>query len=72
MNPLGLTCAQLADQVVQRYGKGAFYAASLYRAFFSTADPGSAMMPTEGAGPRLREGWPNWCSNWPTESGWSP
>jgi 23S rRNA (adenine2503-C2)-methyltransferase len=54
MNLLGLTCAQLADQFLQRYGKGAFYAASLYRAFFSVADPDSAIMPTEGAGPALR------------------
>ena len=54
MNLLGLTCAQLADQFLQRYGKGALYAASLYRAFFSAADPNPAIMPVDGAGPRLR------------------
>ena len=38
MNLLGLTYAQLVDLFHQRYGKGPYHAAALYRAFFRTPD----------------------------------
>ena len=39
MNLLGLTYGQLAALFRQRYGKGPFHAAALYRAFFQAPEP---------------------------------
>ena len=38
MNLLNLTYAQLLAEMGRRYGRGAFHAAALYRAFFRNAD----------------------------------
>lgn len=35
MNPLNLTCGELIDIFNERYGKGQFHAAALYRSFYS-------------------------------------
>jgi 23S rRNA (adenine2503-C2)-methyltransferase len=53
MNLLGLTCAQLADQFRQRYGKGTFHASALYRAFFSKPDLELESTPLNAAAFRL-------------------
>lgn len=41
MNLLGLTYAQLETLFRQRYGKGPFHAAALYKAFFQPSEPNS-------------------------------
>ena len=44
MNILALTCAELTEAFKQRYGKGAYHAAALYRQVFrsGSTDPGGA------------------------------
>jgi len=37
MNLLGLTCDEVAEAFRRRYGRGAFHAAALYRAFYTAA-----------------------------------
>ena len=53
MNLLALTYAQLADQFRQRYGKGAFHAAALYRSFYQTSNFDTARIKAFSASPAL-------------------
>jgi 23S rRNA (adenine2503-C2)-methyltransferase len=55
MNLLGLTYGQLAALFRQRYGKGPFHAAALYRAFFQAPEPDLGNLDAFAASPRLRE-----------------
>ena len=53
MNLLGLTYHQLVDEFRRRYGRGAFHAAALYRAFYQSAHPVLDDLPAFAASPRL-------------------
>ena len=53
MNLLGLTYPQLVDEFGRRYGRGAFHAAALYRAFYQSADLVLDALPAFAAAPRL-------------------
>jgi 23S rRNA (adenine2503-C2)-methyltransferase len=55
MNLLGLTYAQLAESFRQRYGKGHFHAAALYKAYFRTPEQDLDKMAAFAASPRLRQ-----------------
>jgi 23S rRNA (adenine2503-C2)-methyltransferase len=55
MNLLGLTYAQVAEMFKQRYGKGSYHAAALYKAFFQTPASEWKGLPAFSASPRLRE-----------------
>jgi 23S rRNA (adenine2503-C2)-methyltransferase len=55
MNLLGLTYAQVAEMFRQRYGKGPYHAAVLYKAFFQTPAPDWKSLSAFAAAPRLRE-----------------
>ncbi len=53
MNLLSLTYPQLIVEMNQRYGRGAFHAAALYRAFYQTDDLELGRLPEFVASPRL-------------------
>ncbi len=54
MDLLGLTCSQLVAEMDRRYGRGAFHAAALYRAFYQTADLNLDALPAFAASPVLK------------------
>ena len=54
MNLLGLTYAQLVELFRKRYGKGAYHAAALYKAFFQSPEPNLEKLAAFSASPRLR------------------
>lgn len=53
MNLLGLTYAQLAALFRQRYGKGPYHAAALYKAFFQASEPNPVDLAAFADSPRL-------------------
>jgi 23S rRNA (adenine2503-C2)-methyltransferase len=55
MNLLGLTYGQLVDLFQQRYGKGSFHAAALYKAFFQTPELNLENLTSFSSSPRLRQ-----------------
>lgn len=55
MNLLGLTYPQLAASFQQRYGKGTYHAAALYRAFFRTPELDMERLAAFDASPRLMQ-----------------
>jgi 23S rRNA (adenine2503-C2)-methyltransferase len=55
MDLLGLTYAQLADLFRQRYGKGSYHAAVLYKAFFREPAPNPEDLTAFAVSPRLRQ-----------------
>ena len=55
MNLLGLTYAQVVEMFRQRYGKGSYHAATLYKAFFQTPASDWKGLPAFSASAQLRE-----------------
>jgi 23S rRNA (adenine2503-C2)-methyltransferase len=55
VNLLELTYAQLTELFERQYGRGAFHAAALYRAFYAGADPNLGGLPAFAGSPRLLE-----------------
>jgi 23S rRNA (adenine2503-C2)-methyltransferase len=53
VNLLELTYPQLLQQFERSYGRGAFHAAALYRAFYTCADPNLKCLPAFAASPHL-------------------
>lgn len=55
VNPLALTYTQFLDLFRQRYTRGHYHAAEVYRSFFRCADPSIAALPAFADNPRLSD-----------------